>query len=436
MATKSQLKQYFETGKIPTQAQFGELIDFVQPLISDDVTNRPNQTLRFGKDGTEPIVNGLRIVHYRDNDDSIFNFWLFTNASTDGNEIGIAVPVFAILRITNIAPGIPSGNDKLRYCIPEAEHITAWVQEVGDCDTAPDADIFNALQNWPFKDWPEGGGSEFPRVAYIDSQYAWNTWYNNFTAAHDENETNGKISSINIEDIIIDNCTFIIESQIDINFKSGGYTILFKDCFFQFENTEDSNININFSGCRLVHSYISGNCNFQNGVFENCTFDIGTTINNATIYKSYITANKLYKCNCHYSTIRDVNIEDGNVQACDVLHSRLSGLSSSKSKFYSCEIKQLKLIDTIGLVLYACNISVGTSNPFAESTVTIIQGFIWGCDFSYMSAIPGVMKGAQCCIFKSSLLSQGVIRADLFGYKNAATNGMNIDEDTSLPEFN
>lgn len=159
MATKAQLKQYFETGKIPTQAQFGELIDFVQPLISDNVSDRPNQTLRFGADGTKPIVNGLRIVHYRDDDDSIFNFWLFTNASNDSNEAGIAVPVFAILRITNIAPGIPSGNDKLRYFIPEAEHITAWVQQGVDCDTAPDADIFNALQNWPFKNWPEGGGS-------------------------------------------------------------------------------------------------------------------------------------------------------------------------------------------------------------------------------------------------------------------------------------
>ena len=42
MATKAQLKQYFETGKIPTQAQFGELIDFIQPLISDNVSDRPN----------------------------------------------------------------------------------------------------------------------------------------------------------------------------------------------------------------------------------------------------------------------------------------------------------------------------------------------------------------------------------------------------------
>ena len=29
MATKSQLKQYFETGKIPTQAQFGDLINSI-----------------------------------------------------------------------------------------------------------------------------------------------------------------------------------------------------------------------------------------------------------------------------------------------------------------------------------------------------------------------------------------------------------------------
>lgn len=424
MATKSQLKQYFETSKIPTQAQFGELIDFVQPLISDDSGDRPNRTLLFGSDGSQPIINGLRIIHYYNDSNTIFNVWLFTNEAAGNNQSGISVPVFAILRITDENPGIPSGNGEFRYCIPEAKHIQDWVSLGVDCDTAPDDDILNALINWPFKTWPEGGGSEFPRVAYINSQSAWNTWYNNFKAAHDENETNGKISSINMEGIIIDNCTFIIESQIDINFKSGTDSILFKDCFFQFENTEDSNVNINFSDCRFIHSYISGNCNFQYGIFENCTFDIGTTINNATIYKSYITANKLYKCNCYYSTICNVTIEDGNVQACDVLHSQLLGLSSSRSKFYSCQIKQLKLRDTVGLVLYDCSISSGTSDPFAGSIATI-QGFIWGCDFSNMSAIPGVMKGAQCCKFKSTLLSSGVIMADLFGNKNAATNGMN-----------
>lgn len=50
MATKSQLKQYFETDKIPTQAQFGELIDFFMPQSSDDAGERSNQTLKFGQD--------------------------------------------------------------------------------------------------------------------------------------------------------------------------------------------------------------------------------------------------------------------------------------------------------------------------------------------------------------------------------------------------
>lgn len=35
------------------------------------------------------------------------------------------------------------------------------------------------------------------------------------------------------------------------------------------------------------------------------------------------------------------------------------------------------------------------------------------------------MKGVQCCKFKSTLLSQGIIFADIFGNKNASINGMN-----------
>lgn len=425
MATKSQLKQYFETGKIPTQAQFGELIDFIQPLITDDVTDRPNQTLLFGGDTPNPIINGLRIIHYYENNDTIYNYWIFTNEAGGNNQSGISIPMFVIKRISSEEPNLSLDMPNLEYAIPTREQLTAWVQQGNDCDTADADTLHSALTYLTFKPWSEGGGSEFPRVAYIDSQSAWDTWYNNFKSSHNENKTNGKISSVNIENIIIDNCTFIIESQIDINFRSGIDSILFKDCFFQFENTEDSNVNLNFSACRLIHSYISGNCNFQNGIFENCTFNIGITISNAIIYKSYITANELYKCNCYYSTICNVNIKNGIVLACDVLHSRLYGLSSSRSKFYSCQIEQLKLRDTIGLVLYACSISSGALNPFAESVGTIIQGFIWGCDFSNMSAIPGVMKGAQCCKFKSTLLSSGVIMADLFGNKSAATNGMN-----------
>lgn len=47
MATKSQLKTYFEKGDIPTSAQFGELIDSLLSVPSENTMDRPNQNLFF-----------------------------------------------------------------------------------------------------------------------------------------------------------------------------------------------------------------------------------------------------------------------------------------------------------------------------------------------------------------------------------------------------
>lgn len=422
MATKSQLKQYFETGKIPTQAQFGELIDFIQPLISDDVTDRPNQTLRFGEDGTKPIVNGLRIVHYRDDDDSIFNFWLFTNASNDSNKNGIVVPVFAILRITNIAPGIPSGNDKLRYFIPEAEHITAWVQQGVDCDTAPDADIFNNLQNWPFKDWPEGGGSEFPRVAYIGGQSAWDTWYNNFKTAHPESGNSGGSGSPILNQRVIDGYTFIIETSDEINFQ-GTETLEFLNCTIINNDTTEDAISMNFSGCVFRNCHLDSGYRISGGEFNNCSLLIDGNINNASINDcSLHGGGTSYSCNIRKSDVRVITLEAGNVEYSNIAHCILNDSVSVKGcKLRSCTIYGAKFssefIEMIGCSSASKNAFNGSANK--------INGFIFGCDFSGLDGIPNVMLGAQCCKFKSNLLSSGVIMADLFGNKNAATNGMN-----------
>lgn len=159
MATKSQLKQYFETGKIPTQAQFSELIDFIQPFITDNVTDRPNQTLLFGGDTPNPIINGLRIVHYYQNDDNIYNYWIFTNEASKNNRVDISIPTFVIKSVSSEEPNLSLDMPYLEYAIPTRKQLANWVQQGINCDTAPDADIFNALQNWPFKHWPEGGGS-------------------------------------------------------------------------------------------------------------------------------------------------------------------------------------------------------------------------------------------------------------------------------------
>lgn len=422
MATKSQLKQYFETGKIPTQAQFGELIDFVQPLITDDVTDRPNQTLRFGEDGTKPIVNGLRIVHYHDDDDSIFNFWLFTNASNDSNEAGIAVPVFAILRITNIAPGIPSGNDKLRYFIPEAEHITAWVQQGVDCDTAPDADIFNVLQNWPFKDWPEGGGSEFPRVAYIDSQSAWDTWYNNFKTAHPESGNGGGSGSPVLNNRVIDGYTFIIETSDEINFYSNE-SLEFVNCTIINNDTTEESISMNFTNCIFRNCHIDSGYRVNGGQFECCTVNIDGNISNATLhYCKLYGYGSTYNCVIRSSNVSITIIESGKLSSCHTINSTLNdSVEINMGVLDSCYIQSSKFTSNKVTMLY-CEAS--DKNAFTGSA-TVIQGFIYGCDFSRVGAFPGVLKGAQCCKFKSTLLSGGTILADLFGNKNAASNGMN-----------
>lgn len=422
MATKSQLKQYFETGKIPIQSQFGELIDFIQPLISDDVTDRPNQTLRFGEDGTKPIVNGLRIVHYRDDDDSIFNFWLFTNASNDSNKSGIAVPVFAILRITNIAPGIPSGNDKLRYFIPEAELITAWVQQGVDCDTAPDADIFNALQNWPFKDWPEGGGSEFPRVAYIDSQSAWDNWYIKFRQDNPNNSNDGNINSPILNQFIIDDYCFIIETSEEINFETTE-TLEFLNCTIINNDTTEDTITMNFSECVFRNCHLYSGYRISGGEFNNCLLFIDGNINNASINDcSLHGGGTSYSCNIRKSDVKVITLEAGNVEYSNIAHCILNDSVSVKGcKLHSCTIYGAKFssefIEMIGCSSASKNAFNGSANE--------IKGFIFGCDFSGLEDIPNVMKGAQCCKFKSNLLSSGVIMADLFGNKSAATNGMN-----------
>lgn len=423
MATKSQLKQYFETGKIPTQAQFGKLIDFVQPLITDDITDRPNQTLRFGSDSSKPIVNGFRTVHYRDSDDSIFNFWLFTNASNDSNEAGIAVPVFAILRITNIAPGIPSDNSKLRYFIPEVEHITAWVQQGIDCDTASDADVFNALQNWPFKDWPEGGGSEFPRVAYIDGQSAWNTWLTKFKAAHPEAANSGGSGSPILNQWVIDSYTFIIECSEDIDFATGSDTYEFLNCTIINNDTTEETIVMDFENCVFRNCHIDSGYSISGGDFNNCSLLIDGNINNASINDcSLHGGGTSYACNIRKSDVRVITLEAGTVEYSDIAHCILNDSVSVKGcKLHSCTIYGAKFSSEFTEM-------IGCSSAFKTAfngSANEIKGFIFGCDFSGLEGIPGVMKGVQCCKFKSTLLSSGVILADIFGNKNAATNGMN-----------
>lgn len=91
MATKAQLKQYFETGKIPTQAQFSELIDYIAPMINDN--NNNNKTIIFG-DNTKPFIDGFRIIHTTV-DNTKYAYYLFTMTSKNVSANSV-IPYFII----------------------------------------------------------------------------------------------------------------------------------------------------------------------------------------------------------------------------------------------------------------------------------------------------------------------------------------------------
>ena len=422
MATKSQLKQYFETGKIPTQAQFGELIDFFMPQPSDNAGQRSNQTLKFGQDDEieNPIINGLRTVHYKENDTNIYNFWIFTNYNV--NDAGIAVPLFIMFRMSDSNPGIPSSNTKFRYYIPSELEVQSWVSQGIDCDRATDEELWNALQNFQYKDWPEGGGSEFSRVAYIDGQSAWDNWYIKFRRDNPNNINDGNIDSPILNQFIIDDYCFIIETSEEINFKTTE-TLEFLNCTIINNDSTEDTIAMNFSECAFRNCHLDSGYRISGGEFNNCLLFINGNINNAYINDcSLHGGGTSYSCNIRNSDVRVTTLEAGRVEYSNIAHCILNDSVSVKGcKLRSCIIYGAKFssefIEMIGCSSASKNAFNGSANE--------IKGFIFGCDFSGLESIPNVMKGAQSCKFKSSLLSSGVIMADFFGHKSAATNGMN-----------
>lgn len=111
MATKSQLKQYFETGKIPTQAQFGNLIDSIFNIIGS-----PDGSLNIN--GDENNIK-LSIKNYRSlhgvymSQLSVSLHLFFNNDIKNGTK---PVPIFIIFSTVNDL--INHVNANVKYAVP------------------------------------------------------------------------------------------------------------------------------------------------------------------------------------------------------------------------------------------------------------------------------------------------------------------------------
>lgn len=129
MATKSQLKQYFETGKIPTQAQFGDLIDSIFNIIGS-----PDGSLNIN--GDENNIK-LSIKNYRSlhgiymSQLSVSLHLFFNNDIKNGTK---PVPIFIIFSTINNL--IDSVNADVKYAIPNVTLLKSMTDDKLDYLTA------------------------------------------------------------------------------------------------------------------------------------------------------------------------------------------------------------------------------------------------------------------------------------------------------------
>lgn len=129
MATKSQLKQYFETGKIPTQAQFGDLIDSIFNIIGS-----PDGSLNIN--GDENNIK-LSIKNYRSlhgvymSQFSVSLHLFFNNDIKNGTK---PVPVFIIFSTVNNL--INNVNANIKYAVPNVTLLKSMTDDKLDYLTA------------------------------------------------------------------------------------------------------------------------------------------------------------------------------------------------------------------------------------------------------------------------------------------------------------
>ena len=148
MATKSQLKTYFETGKIPTQAQFGELINSFINIPYRNTEDRGNQNLFFGNGEENPYIQGVRTVSKIVSTNVITMFIFSTHNNNDNTS---SFPLFILNRTSTRAVSLNNAQAILRYCIPNKLNIDDFIMRGLDCNNSTDDEIITEVSGWEFK---------------------------------------------------------------------------------------------------------------------------------------------------------------------------------------------------------------------------------------------------------------------------------------------
>lgn len=138
---KAALKAYFQTGKIPTQSNFADLIDSVMNI--PDGGEDSTLVLGNGDKNGAPYVNGYRFVNNRDsNTYLIISCW--------DNDLSDNVPVLLFYFPTDS----PSTNpDTITYHVLTSAEVNDMYQELGGTfNEASDDKVVSAI-NYLALDW-------------------------------------------------------------------------------------------------------------------------------------------------------------------------------------------------------------------------------------------------------------------------------------------
>lgn len=129
MATKSQLKQYFETGKIPTQAQFGDLIDSIFNIIGS-----PDGSLNINSDenNIKLSIKNYRSLHGIYMSQLSVSLHLFFN--NDIKNSTKPVPVLIIFSTINSLTNPANAN--IKYAVPNVTLLKSMTDDNLDYLTA------------------------------------------------------------------------------------------------------------------------------------------------------------------------------------------------------------------------------------------------------------------------------------------------------------
>ena len=207
MATKSQLKTYFEKGDIPTSTQFGELIDSLLSVPSEDTMDRPNQNLFFGNGEENPYMQGIRTISIA-NDTNVINMWIFTTHNV--NDAKLAIPMFILARSSTTNPSLLPTTQTLRYCIPTKVNIDDFVNAALDCNTSADSELMNQIYIWEFKPFEkEDAGNHNILNICTNISGTFSTFV--FNLADINVKGNSKTLPIELMVIINDNKRFIVD---------------------------------------------------------------------------------------------------------------------------------------------------------------------------------------------------------------------------------